>query len=234
MSFIENPLVAVACVVAVALWYARRVDRPLYVMLDWDLTCDCMSTPGDEDVETNGRASQVQDEDWVVWPEETPCTCPSCVCSCPTCCAARTTAELQLFIVTRNSAANVRWMLEHVVRMSAFNFKVLSDPQSKKNKAAMLQQYLALADKDMEGVVVLADDSSSEHKKAAAYALEHWSHAQFRCVQVERPSKRTVPRHSQRTRLRHDEPGGCTRRVLVGHIQMEYYGEKNNSFFFFY
>ena len=188
MSFIENPLVAVACVVAVALWCARRVDRPLYVMLDWDLTCDCMSTPGDEDVETNGARRKFKMKTGLSDAEET-VYMSKLRLFLSNLLRREDDGELQLFIVTRNSAANVRWMLEHVVRMSAFNFKVLSDPQSKKNKAAMLQQYLALADKDMEGVVVLADDSSSEHKKAAAYALEHWSHAQFRCVQVERPSK---------------------------------------------
>ena len=97
--------------------------------------------------------------------------------------------ELSLFIVTRNSAANVKWMLEHVVQMTASDFVVLSDTESKHDKAAMLQQHLAFSDKDIEGVVVLADDSSSEHEKAAAYASQHWVRAKLRHVRVHRPAK---------------------------------------------
>lgn len=188
MSSSDFPLVAVACVVALALWCARRVDRPLYVMLDWDLTCDCMSTPGDEDVEMNGARQKfktktgLSDAEEIVYMSKLRLFLSNLL-------RREDDGELRLFIVTRNSAANVKWMLEHVVRMTASDFVVLSDPQSKQNKAAMLQQYLALDDKDMEGVVVLADDSSSEHKKAAAYASQHWVSAQLRHVHVQRPAK---------------------------------------------
>lgn len=187
LSF-ESPVVAVACVVALAVWLARRARRPMYVMLDWDLTCDCMSTPGDADVKSNGarRAFKTKtglsDAEEIVYMSKLRLFLSNLL-------RCQDDGELRLFIVTRNSTANVRWMLEHVVRMTASDFVVLSDPEHKHNKAAMLQQYLALANKDMEGVVVLADDSSSEHERAAAHAAQHWPHAQLRRVRVTRPGK---------------------------------------------
>ena len=188
MPSLEFPFVAVACVVALVAWLVRRSRRPLYVMLDWDLTCDCMSTPGDEDVETNGARSKFKIKTGMSDAEETVYMSKlrvflSNLLRC------QDDDKLRVFIVTRNSAANVRWMLEHVVRVRASDFVVLSDPQSKQNKAAMLQQYLAFADKDMDGVVVLTDDSSSEHERATAYASQHWVRAQLRRVRVRRPRK---------------------------------------------
>lgn len=181
-------LVAVACVVGVAVWLVRRSRRPLYVMLDWDLTCDCMSTPGDEDVETNGARSKFKIKTGMSNTEET-VYMSKLRLFLTNLLRCQDDDKLRVFIVTRNSAANVKWMLEHVVQMTASDFVVLSDTESKHNKAAMLQQYLGHADKDMEGVVVLADDSGSEHKKAAAYASQHWVHAKLRHVRVHRPAK---------------------------------------------
>lgn len=188
MSSSESPLVAVACVVALAVWLVRRARRPMYVMLDWDLTCDCMSTPGDEGVESNGARRAFKTKTGLSDAEETVYMSKlrlflSNLLRC------QDDGELRLFIVTRNSVANVRWMLEHVVRMTASDFVILSDSEKKHNKAVMLQQHLALADKDVEGVVVLVDDSSSEHEKASAYAAQHWVHAQLRRVHVVRPGK---------------------------------------------
>lgn len=184
----ESPLVAVACAVVFALWCARRARRRLYVILDWDLTCDCMSTPGDENVATNGARRAFKTKTGLSDAEET-VYMSKLRLFLSNLLRRQDDGELRLFIATRNSAANVRWMLEHVVQMHAPDFVVLSDPENKHNKADMLQRYLALANEDMEGVIILADDSSSEHEKAAAYAAQHWLRAQLRHVRVHRPAK---------------------------------------------
>ena len=187
-STTEFPLLAVMCAVAFACWLANRVRRPVYVMLDWDLTCDCMSTPGEEDVATSGARRkfknkvQLSDAEEIAYMTRLRLFLSVLL-------RRQEKDELRLFIVTRNSAKNVKWMLEHVVHMNASDFVVLSDCKGEKSKAEMLQRYLCLADEDMEGVVVLADDSSSEHANAASYALKKWSGVSMRHVRVRRPAK---------------------------------------------
>lgn len=184
----DSPIVAVICFFALAVWMVHRSYRPLRVMLDWDLTCDCMSTPGDEDVRTNNARRKFRRKTNMSVAEEVEYMSRLRV-FLEDLLARQRNGELAVYIVTRNSAENVRWMLEHVVRVNPEDFVVLSDVEQRANKAEMLQRYLCLKDEDMEGVVVLVDDSSSEHKKAAKHAKNRWADAKLKHVRVVRPGK---------------------------------------------
>ena len=187
-STTEFPLFAAICAVAFACWLVNRVHRPVYVMLDWDLTCDCISTPAKDDVATSGARRKFKTKVFLSDDEELAYMMRLRL-FLSTLLRRQENDELQLFIVTRNSAKNVKWMLEHIVHMNASHFVVLSDCKGEKSKAEMLQHYLCLADKDMQGVVVLADDSSSEHANASSYALKKWDGVSMRHVRVKRPAR---------------------------------------------
>jgi hypothetical protein len=163
---------------------ARRYWRKRIVLLDWDLTLDCLSTPGSKRVTREARdnimkkivMSRAQESGYMF-------TLRAFLCKL----AQRTFEENILFlVVTRNNADNVRWMLENVVEMKPGAFKVISDTRKVYNK---IELVLLFYPHSASGVWVLVDDSTDEHEDAAAYARENCPGMTLRHVRVKRPSK---------------------------------------------
>lgn len=169
----------------VVVWFVRRLTRKRVVLLDWDLTLDCLSTPGSKQVTRETRneimnkigMTRVQEQSYMF-----------------TLRGFLNTLVEHIFednvvytIVTRNDADNVRWMLRNVCDMDPGTFKIISDKHKMfDNKIELVVSRLGIS---AAGVWVLVDDSSSEHKNAAEYAKENCPKITLRHVYVKRPGK---------------------------------------------
>jgi len=81
------------------------------------------------------------------------------------------------FIVTRNSEANVRYLLKEVVHVNDSRFVVIAEPSRAHNKAELARIHLGPV--SIHGaVMVLVDDSEKELKNAAAQVCA-WNEAGY-------------------------------------------------------
>ena len=174
-------------VLAVALAVAaKRYLRKRVVLLDWDLTLDCISTPGDKRVTKELRRavrqkigmSDAQEMEYMA----------SLFQFLNRVLVAGLQQNITFVITTRNDAENVKWMLKNVVKLDPSKFIVLSDKAKEyDNKVELIQEHFGIG--DMTGVCVLVDDSNSEHEAAAEYAAEHCPDMTLRHVRVARPKR---------------------------------------------
>ena len=181
----QDMRVLVLCaLLAVVYTVVRRFTRKRIVLLDWDLTLDCLSTPGSKQVTREVRdnlmkkicMSRAQEDNYMF-------TLRRFLNNL----AQLTFKENVLFlIVTRNKEKNVRWMLENVIRIKPDAFKIISDPGKVYNKVELVFLFYP---HNTSGVWVLVDDSTDEHDDAAAYAKENYPGMTLRHVRVKRPVK---------------------------------------------
>lgn len=174
-------------VLAVALAVAaKRYLRKTVVLLDWDLTLDCISTPGDKRVTKELRRavrqkigmSDAQEMEYMA----------SLFQFLNRVLVAGLQQNITFVITTRNDAENVKWMLKNVVKLDPSKFIVLSDKEKEyDNKVELIQEHFGIG--NMTGVCVLVDDSNSEHEAAAEYATENCPDMTLRHVRVARPKR---------------------------------------------
>lgn len=96
--------------------------------------------------------------------------------------------NIKFIITTRNSAENVKWMLQNVVNMDASRFIIISDcDKVYDNKIQLVKNHFAL--NAWSGVCILVDDSATEHDAASEYAKKYCKNLTLRHVRVERPKR---------------------------------------------
>lgn len=169
----------------VLVWLLKRLHRKHVVLLDWDLTLDCLSTPGSKQV-TREMRNKIMNKIGMVREQE---QSYMFILRAFLHALAKSMFEHNVVytIVTRNDAENVRWILLNVCLMDPGIFVIVSDNQKMfDNKIELVASSLGISE---AGVWVLVDDSDSEHKGAAAYAKANCPKMTLRHVHVKRPGK---------------------------------------------